>query len=73
MLPSRRFERPTAEGLKAMGIDEFGGQKIDAYGARKPAAPPAAGASTRQNGATDDLPPPPPPPGEFARQQMNHW
>ena len=44
MLPSKRFER-TGQGLKAMGIDEFAEQAIDAYGARKPAAAAAIGRS----------------------------
>lgn len=68
VLPSRRFERPAGEGLKAMGIDEFGGQKIDAYGARKPAAPPSS--SAREDRAAADLPPPPPPPGTAAFKRL---
>ena len=35
VLPSGRFERPAGEGLAAMGMDEYKGQAIDAYGVRK--------------------------------------
>ena len=58
VLPSRRFERPAQPGLAAMGIDEFAGAQIDAYGARKSTAAANGGAST-----ADAPPPPPPPPG----------
>ncbi len=54
VMPSRRFDRPAGEGLAAMGIDEYKGQQIDAYGARKKTGDAAS--------ALPPLPPPPPPP-----------
>ncbi|CAL8463246.1 g2780 [Coccomyxa elongata] len=79
VLPSRRFDRPTGEGLAAMGIDEYKGQQIDAYGARKSSA--AASASTQAPPPPPPpplpqeapLPPPPPPPGHrSSRQPSSH-
>lgn len=53
VMPSRRFDRPAGEGLAAMGIDDFKGQQIDAYGARK---------SSGQTASAQPPPPPLPPP-----------
>ena len=79
VLPSRRFDRPMGEGLAAMGIDEYKGQQIDAYGARKSSAtapasaqaPPPPPPPPPQQEAP--LPPPPPPPGpRSSRQPSSH-
>ncbi len=56
MLPSGRFERTAGKDLKAVGMDEFQGLGIQAYGLQQR---PAADA--------DAPPPPPPPPGAPGR------
>ena len=66
VLPSRRFERPSGEPLAELGVDEYKGATIDAYGARKTtsaAAPqmPTPPLPSSSSGGQPALPPQPAP------------